>query len=353
MRWVYASIIVFMPAVGACASGRAATTEARAATTEVRAIALPDAQPAGVYMDYLAYDSANDRVWVPAGNTASVDVIDAKSGKISQVKGFVTQEMERNGKKRVVGPSSAAVGEGAVYIGNRGDFSVCAIAEESLEKGACITLDAMPDALVYVASTKEVWVTTPRDKSIRILDVAAPSSITAKTKLSFDGEPEGFALDEPRGLFYTNLEDKDRTLAIDLATHKTVHTWLPGCGESGPKGLAVDHAQNYVIVACADRIKVLNASEDGKELSSIGTGAGVDDIAYVEAEHKVYVGAAQAAKLTIAALEAGGKLTVLSEVPTAQGARNAVVTAGGDVYLTNSPAGGLLLIKASSTPQAQ
>ena len=31
-----------------------------------------------------------------------------------------------------------------------------------------------------------------------------------------DGEPEGYAVDAQRALFYTNLEDRDRTLAIDV-----------------------------------------------------------------------------------------------------------------------------------------
>ena len=39
------------------------------------------------------------------------------------------------------------------------------------------------------------------------------------------GEPEGFAVDDARGLFYTNLEDKDRTLAIDLKTRQITKTW--------------------------------------------------------------------------------------------------------------------------------
>src|SRR5262249_56839255 len=86
-------------------------------------------------------------------------------------------------------------------------------------RGHCHKLDSMPDGLAYVAGTKEVWVTTPRDKSIRVLD---GRKLDEKAKLPFDGSPEGFAVDGPHGRFYTNLEDKDLTLAIDLASHRTV-----------------------------------------------------------------------------------------------------------------------------------
>ena len=72
-------------------------------------------------MDYLAYDRTRRRVWVPAGNTASVDVVDVTTERVTRIEGFSTAEMERHGTKRIFGPSSAAVGVGAVYVGNRGD----------------------------------------------------------------------------------------------------------------------------------------------------------------------------------------------------------------------------------------
>src|SRR5262249_43755833 len=136
-------------------------TSQTAAPPALRSIALPGAPADGVFMDYLAYDRAHHRVWVPAGNTGSVDVIDVTSGAVTRIEGFPTQEMERRGKKRIVGPSSATVGGSHVYVGNRGDSSVCAVDASSLKKAGCVTLDSMPDGLAYVAATHEVWVTTP------------------------------------------------------------------------------------------------------------------------------------------------------------------------------------------------
>jgi DNA-binding beta-propeller fold protein YncE len=338
---------------GAAAAPPPATVAAPAAqaATGIRSIPLPGAPPTGgVAMDYLAYDRAHGRVWVPAGNTASVDVIDVSSGAITRLDGFVTSELERRGRKRTVGPSSATVGDGVVYVGNRGDFSVCAIQAQSLARGACVKLPAMPDAIAFVAATREVWVTTPSEKAIFIVDVSAPGTSTIKTKLTFEGEPEGFTVDEQRGLFYTNLEDKDRTLAIDVKTRKTIQSWEPGCGESGPKGLALDRALDYLFVACADRVKVLDAGHGGKELSAIETGAGVDDIAYLEPRHQLYVGAARAARLTVAAVGRDGKLALVSAVTTAPGARNAVVTEQGAAYLTDSPEGKILVVPPGKSP---
>src|SRR4026209_2110585 len=66
-----------------------------------RSIALPGAPPTGgVVMDFIAYDRAHGRLWVPAGNTGSVDVIDVATDKVTRVEGFATKEVERNGRKR-------------------------------------------------------------------------------------------------------------------------------------------------------------------------------------------------------------------------------------------------------------
>ena len=67
----------------------------------------------------------------------------------------------------------------------------------------------------------------------------------------------------------------------------------------------------------------------------IDTGVGVDDIHYVTATRQLYVGAARAAKLTIARADEAGKLTLVAQVATQNGARNGVVTKDGTVYLAH------------------
>jgi DNA-binding beta-propeller fold protein YncE len=299
---------------------------------------LPGATPAGISMDYIAFDPTTGFLWAPAGNTGLVVVIDSAGGSPQQISGFPTSEVGSGERKRVVGPSSVTVGDGLVYVGNRGDSTVCAFDARDLTKGVCHKIDSMPDGLAYVASQKEVWVTTPRDKSIRVLD---RTLLEEKSKLTFDGNPEGFAVDNKRGRFYTNLEDKDATLAIDLSTHKTAATWKSGCGEDGPHGIRVDEKDGYLFVACSSRVEVLDAARSGKVLSSIDTGDGVDDIDYAPAARLLYVGAAKAGQLTVARVDAHGKLTVEARVPTHVGARNPAVTDKGVVYLAHSSLGGL------------
>jgi DNA-binding beta-propeller fold protein YncE len=302
-------------------------------------IALPGGGSNGVGMDGLAYDPHTRTVWVPAGNTGSVDVVDTATSRVTQLGGFATRQVERDGRTRVVGPSAAAVGDGVVYIASRGDSSVCAISDATLAKGACTTLDASPDGIAYVGATHEVWVTTPRDRSIRILDGA---TLAQKSRIELADGPEGVAVDAPRGRFYTNVGGA--TIAIDLASHATVATWQPGCAPEEPHGLAVDPNAALVFVACSSKIVVLDPAHDGATRGSVPTGDGLDDFDYDPATRTLYAGAARAATLTVATVDGSGAPHATATIPTAAGARNGVVNDAGRVYLAHSAGSELIVV---------
>jgi hypothetical protein len=85
----------------------------------------------------------------------------------------------------------------------------------------------------------------------------------------------------------------------------------------------------------------MDVDHDGKVLSSVDTGSGVDDIDYAPATHLLYVGAARAGQLTIAKCDPDGKLSTVATVKTPVGARNPAATDAGAVYLAHSAFGGL------------
>src|SRR5205823_8892008 len=77
---------------------------------EIKPVALPGAS-GPITLDYFAYDPATGKLWVPASNLGAVDVIDEKTDTVSQISGFKTGEFERRGQKRIVGPTSATIGD--------------------------------------------------------------------------------------------------------------------------------------------------------------------------------------------------------------------------------------------------
>jgi DNA-binding beta-propeller fold protein YncE len=303
-----------------------------AAASAATPVKFPDTQPP-VIMDYLAADG--DRVWAPAGNTGKVFVLE--KGAFKSVDGFATKKGRND---RLMGPSSVTVGEGAVYVGNRGDSRIWAIDPKTLEKKGSVELSSTPDGTFWVAPTKEVWVTTPRDNSIQIID----SGMKIAGKIAVDG-PEGYAVDAGRGIVYTNLEEKDRTLAIDAKSRKIVADWDAGCGKEGPRGLAIDAGRGVLFVACA--VKGLRAidAKTGAEKARVETGEGVDNIDYLPSKRLVYVAAGRSEKLTVVHLEDDGSLKVVATSPIGKGSRVVVVTQDGTAYAADSAGGQLWMFK--------
>ncbi|MGH7270189.1 MAG: hypothetical protein ACREJ3_07125, partial [Polyangiaceae bacterium] len=190
-----------------------------------------------------------------------------------------------------------------------------------------------------------VWVTNPKDHELTVLDASSPGSLVAKTTVKTDGAPEGYAVDDAHGLFFTNLEDKGSSLVIDVKTHKVKATWSAGCDAKGPRGIAFDGAHDFVIVACTDHVQVLDAGHGGTPLGKLDTGSGVDNIDF--AGGKLYVAAGKAAKLTVATIDDKGGLTVVATGATSEGARNAVADANGNVYVADSEGARILVFTPS------
>ncbi len=288
-----------------------------------------------VTLDLFAYDRRRDQVWIPVGETGSVDVFTIATSTFTRVDGFKTEEREAHGKRRTMGPSAAAVGDGFVYVSNRASNEVCVVSDETLVLGTCTSLPSAPDVIAYVAAPKEVWITTPKDRSLVVLDATTPDALKSKLTIKVEGSPECYAVDEAHGLFYTNLEDKNRTVAIDIATHAVTSTWTLGCKDDGPRGVAVDSARNFVFVACTDGIEVLDGAHEGARLGSVDVGSGVDAIEYVAATKMLYVAASKAAHLETLQFNDRGVPTVVQVMATALGARNAVVDSQGAAYVVD------------------
>jgi len=326
---------------------------ARAAETKyaLKPISLPGATGA-VALDYFAYDRATGKVWIPASNTGSVDVIDEKTDAVSQIAGFPTGDIERRGRKITVGPTAASIGDGVVYVGDRGNATICIIDARTFALGECLPVRQpsaaiTPDGVVYVAATRELWLTlrtrsgdNAPAKSLDIFDASDPHHLKPKMKISLEGLAEGYAVDNQRGLFYTNIEDTGKTVAIDVRSHKVVAEWNPG--SSDLQGLALDSARGFLFVACGDHVVSLDTGPGGKVIDSITTGPGLDNIDYSADGKLFYAAASQAASLTIAEVDDRGKFHLRATVPTAKGARGVVAGKGETAYLID-PAEGRIL----------
>jgi hypothetical protein len=259
------------------------------------------------------------------------------------------------GRKVDLGPTSVSVGDGVVYIGNRGDSSLCTIDTHTLRREESLAVAprsagpaAAPDGVVYVAAVRELWVTTgapplgiaSADKSIQVFDATKPKHLKRKIRIPLDGSAEGYAVDNERGVFYTNLEEKGRTLVIDVRRHEVLAQWNPGAEDL--QGLALDPKRHLLFVACGDHVVALDPGHDGRLTDSIQTGAGLDNIDYEPERNLLYAAASVPGTLTLAQVDDAGKFHLKATVPTAKGARGVVAARGGRAYLIDPLAGRIL-----------
>jgi hypothetical protein len=347
-----ASLAIFLAATQL--SGHKVTSD-----YELTPISLPGASGV-VALDYFAYDRSTGKLWVPASNTGNVDVIDENSDAVSQVTGFKTGEVELRGRKIPLGPTAVSVGDGVVYIGNRGDSSLCVIDAENLKRGECLQVAppsagpaTAPDAVVYVAATKELWITTgappigvaSADKAIQVFDVSEPRHLKLKLKIPLDGSAEGYGVDNQRGLFYTNIEEAGKTVAIDVRSHKVITEWKV---HDDLQGLTLDSARRFLFVACGDHVVSLDIAHGGRLIDSLVTGPGLDNIDFSSDQKLLYAAASVTATLSIIEVGQDGKFHLKALVPTVKGARGVIAGKGETAYLIDPAEGRILKLTHKS-----
>jgi DNA-binding beta-propeller fold protein YncE len=136
-----------------------------------------------------------------------------------------------------------------------------------------IPVQGGPDGILFDPSTSHVFVLSHRAPNVTVIN-AADGEIVGTIDLG--GAPEQAATDE-KGHVYIDIEDKDNVAVVDAKTLKvTAHYDIKGKGGT-PAGLALD-AKNHVLFVCCRRpqVMVILNAEDGKVLTTLPIGAGVD-----------------------------------------------------------------------------
>lgn len=308
------------------------------------AVAMPGGQ-AGIGFDDLFYSRTLDRVVVPAGRTGRLDLIDPATEKVVSIEGFPSKKGFTG--EHDAGITSADEGEGLLFTTDRTDKRVYIVDPGAGKIVGSAALAAGPDYVRYVAPTKEVWVTEPHVNTIEIFsltrDNGVPTLRSTGTIKVPKGGPEALAIDASRGRAYTHLWHGE-TLAIDLKTRQTLARWPNGC-KSG-EGVALDDKRNLLIVGCIEgRAAVLDLNRDGKQLSSINAGEGVDIIAYSPALGHLYMPGSGSATVSFVDVSDDGKLTLLATAKAKRGSHCGVADAHGGVWVCDTRGGSLLHFK--------
>ncbi|MDB5039196.1 MAG: repeat protein [Bacteriovoracaceae bacterium] len=269
-------------------------------------IPLPQGTP-GIGFDDLFYAPTLKRILAPAGRTGSLDLIDPTNNSISEIRGFNVQDSYSGGHADSV--TSADEGAGFLFATDRTSKSVKMINSRTKKIIASADLRASPDYVRFVASTNEIWVTEPEAEQIEILSLQTqvPVKMESKVIIKIVGGPESLIIHSSQKKAYSHLW-KGQSVEIDIKSRKITNTWKNDC--VGSRGIALNEKHGFLFAGCSEgKAVVLDINHDGKILSKLQTGAGVDIISYNSRLSHLYVPAAKTQKLEVLAVSSTGELT--------------------------------------------
>jgi DNA-binding beta-propeller fold protein YncE len=245
--------------------------------TQQATIALPGVT--GKF-DHFAIDLANSRLFAAATGNHSVEVIDLRSGKISE-------SIKDLGKPHGL---AWAQETGSLYVsdGTLGELRVYRGSPFRLAGKIKLSEDA--DDLVYDEAHHLLYVGHGGGVAVPAkVAVVDTSTFTLRTSISVVAHPEGLDLDEPSRRIFANIADAGEVAVIDAATNTVAAQWKLRKAEDNVP-MAFDRARHRLFVACRAPATLLELDgATGEELSRAPIGGGVDDLFYDAALRHVYV----------------------------------------------------------------
>ena len=215
--------------------------------------------------DYAAFDAARQRLYVTRGD--HVDVIAIPSGAA------VGSIPNTQGVHGVAFAPEFNLG----FTSNGKANSITVFDIESLKPAEEIALAGKnPDALLYEAGLKQLYVFNGSSASVDVIDVATRKLVGS---LKTAGRPE-FAVSDGHGKIYFHLEEHVGGIqVIDTASGKIAATWaLEGC--EAPTGLAIDAMNSRLFSACHNGLMVVTDANTGRRVAQFPIGQNPDAVIY-------------------------------------------------------------------------
>lgn len=292
----------------------------------------------GIGFDDLRFAVSLGRILAPAGRTGVLALVDPASRSVTTVPGFSARSAFGGGHDD--GVTSADEAKGRIVATDRTSLRLDVVDPRSLKIVSSAKLAGSPDYVRYVETTREVWVTQPDRERIEIFRLPAGDSAPAhEAFLPVPGGPESLVVDAGKGRAYTHLWN-GKTVAIDVKKRSVSAAWDNGC--RGSRGIALDEGRGWVFAGCAEGKAVVLDAVNGRKLSSLSAGSGVDVIDYNPGLRHLYLPGAKSATMAVLGVSSSGELTLLATLPTASGAHCVAADASGNVFVCDPRNGRLL-----------
>jgi DNA-binding beta-propeller fold protein YncE len=254
--------------------------------------------------DYLSVDEAARRLYV--SHATKLVVIDLDK---EQVVG------EINDTPGVHGFAVASqLGRGFSSNGREARASIVEL--KTLKTLSKVETGENPDAILYEPGRQEVYTFNGRGRSATVFEAKSGKVVAT---IALPGKPEFAVADVKAGRVYCNLEDKSEVAAIDTKTREVVNTWPIAPGKEA-SGMAIDLAHHRLFPGCGNKLMLMMDSVNGKVVSSVPIGDGVDANAFDPATQLAFA-SCRDGTVTIAHEDSPEKLTVVQTLKTERGAK--------------------------------
>ncbi len=253
--------------------------------------------------DLLTVDGAAHRLYI--SRSTHVMVVDTDSGAIV---GDIPNTPRVHG-------IALAPEFGKGFTTNGGDATVTIFDLKTLKPLGQIKVGQNPDAILYDPASKRIFTFNGGSKDTTAID--AKSGAVAGT-LALGGRPELGVADE-HGKIFVNLEDKRQVVSFDSRKLALEAAWPLAPGEE-PTGIAMDRKHRRLFVACANKLMAVMNADNGKVITTLPIGSGVDGAAF-DSERQLAFTSNGDGTLTVVHEDSPDKFSVVENVTTQKGAR--------------------------------
>ncbi len=261
--------------------------------------------------DYLSVDPAGQRLYVSHGT--EIVVIDTVQ---DQIIGEITNTPGVHGI--ALAPE---LGLGVTSNGRENKAGIVDL--KSLQTLSKVETAQGPDGMLYNPAQKEAYLFCGRAQAATVVDVKGGKVVAT---IPLDGRPEFAAVDAKAGRVYDNLEDKNEVAVINSKSHTVVTNWPIAPGEEG-SGMAIDAGHHRLFIGCGgSQTMVMMDSTDGKVITSVPIGHGVDADAFDPGTQFAFASCGDGTTM-IAHEDSPDKLTVVQTLATERGARTMALDA--------------------------
>jgi len=272
--------------------------------TAGEAVLLPGTQ--GKF-DFIRMDAAAGRLLLGHAGNKSFDVFHINSRLLKAVPTGTAQDAVADVKNK------------RYYVSGNDPGRMVIVDAVTLAVTGEVPTPAATDLIAFNPVTGMVYEDNDAAGEVWVIDPVAKKIVNT---IKVDGSGvEDLAFDPEYKRLYQAVKGKSTIAVIDPTTNQVLETW-PCAPAKGPHGIAVAPDCNGLLVACAEKLLLLDRTS-GKVTATAAIAKGVDEMAYDPGLHIAYCASRQG-KISAVAVEVG-KLTALGDVPDEQGTGNITV----------------------------